>query len=177
MKYCLKCVLPETRPSISFDEAGICSGCHGHFRKETGIDWAEREREFLSLVNSAKGKNAAYDCIVPVSGGKDSWYQIIKAKSFGLSVLAVTWKTHGRTEIGRKNLEALVQNLNVDHIEYTISPDVERRFTEAAFTETGVSGLPMHGYFHHPIEIGNSNAGAIGYLGRKSSTRVWWRDK
>lgn len=144
MKYCIKCILPETRPSIYFDQSGLCSGCLGHLIKEREVDWVSRERQFISLVADAKSKGCSYDCIVPVSGGKDSWYQVIMAQKYGLDVLAVTWKTHGRTPAGQKNIDKLVQQLNVDHIEYTIAPDTDRRFTKIAFEETGVSGLPMH---------------------------------
>lgn len=144
MKYCVNCILPDTRPSIYFNEAGICSGCLGHIRKANEINWESREADFVSLVENIKSKSTTYDCIVPVSGGKDSWYQVIKAKEYGLSVLAVTWRTHGRTSVGQKNLDRLIENLKVDHVEYTIAPDVEKRFTKIAFEETGVSGLPMH---------------------------------
>jgi tRNA(Ile)-lysidine synthase TilS/MesJ len=116
----------------------------GHKRKQNEINWESRKAEFISLVKKIKSESTTYDCIVPVSGGKDSWYQVIKAKEYGLNVLAVTWRTHGRTAVGQKNLEKLIEKLSVDHIEYTISPDVEKRFTKVAFEETGVSGLPMH---------------------------------
>jgi N-acetyl sugar amidotransferase len=98
------------------------------------------------LVSEAKSRaRGTYDCIVPVSGGKDSWYQVAVAKKeLGLSVLTVTWKTPGRTELGQRNLDALVENLGVDHIDFTISPDVERRFMIAAFEEKGATAIPMH---------------------------------
>ena len=107
MKYCIKCILPETRPSIYFEQSGLCSGCLGHFKKEKEIDWSSRELEFKTLVAEAKSKSTSYDCIVPVSGGKDSWYQVIMAQKYGLNVLAVTWKTHGRTLVGQKNIDKL----------------------------------------------------------------------
>jgi N-acetyl sugar amidotransferase len=154
MRYCTQCILPDTRPGISLDANGVCTACHGHRDKETRIDWTAREAAFQILVEQTKARSQGYDCIVPVSGGKDSWYQVIMAKKFGLSVLAVTWRTPARTEIGQKNLEGMIQNLGVDHIDYTVSPDVERRFMKAAFEERGTTGLPMHmALFAIPIRL------------------------
>ena len=91
----------------------------------------------------AKKKSASYDCIIPVSGGKDSWYQVIKAKEAQLKVLCVTWKTPGRTKIGQKNLNSLIAKLNVDHIDFTIDPEVEKKFMIASFEQKGATGIPM----------------------------------
>ena len=132
MTYCKRCILPDTRPGITIDEFGICSACRGHDLKENGIDWKAREQDFAKLADAAKQRSAGYDCIVPVSGGKDSWYQIIKAQEYGLNVLAVTWRTPARTEIGQRNLDEMIRSLGVDHIDYSINPDVERRFMVAA---------------------------------------------
>lgn len=155
MRYCTQCILPDTRPGIRLDENGVCTACHGHRDKEMRIDWAARAKAFDQLVAETKDRSTSYDCIVPVSGGKDSWYQIIKAKEAGLTVLAVTWRTPARTEIGQRNLDAMIRNLAVDHIDYTIDPDVERRFMKAAYEERGTTGLPMHmALFAIPIRLG-----------------------
>lgn len=154
MTYCNRCILPDTRPGIVIDDEGVCSACRGHDLKETGIDWKAREKDFSALVASAKERATGYDCIVPVSGGKDSWYQIIRAQEYGMTVLAVTWRTPARTEIGQRNLDEMIRCLGVDHIDYTIDPDVERRFMLAAFEEVGATGLPMHmALFAIPIRL------------------------
>lgn len=144
MRYCTRCILPDTRPGITINADGVCSGCVGHDFKESGIDWAARGAELHRVVAEAKKRATSYDCIVPVSGGKDSWYQVVKAKELGLRPLAVTWRTPGLTEIGRRNLDAMIDKLKVDHIWYTISPETERRFMVAAFEKRGDPGLPMH---------------------------------
>ncbi len=136
--------MPDTRPGIFLDEEGICSGCHGYHDKTTTIDWRDRALKFEQLISWAKNKSTTYDCIIPVSGGKDSWYQVIKAKEANLKVLCVTWKTPGRTDIGQKNLDALVAKLNVDHIDFTIDPEVEKKFMIASFERKGATGIPMH---------------------------------
>ena len=154
MIYCRICILPDTRPGITLDENGVCSACLGHRDKEELIDWDERARQFQELVDRAKSRAGSYDCVVPVSGGKDSWYQVIKAQEYGLNVLAITWRTPARTEIGQRNLDLMISKLGVDHIDWTINPDVERRFMKAAFERLGATGLPMHmALFAIPIRL------------------------
>lgn len=144
MRYCTRCILPDTRPGISLDAEGVCTACRGHDDKEARIDWDARAAAFDGIVAEAKARSTGYDCIVPVSGGKDSWYQVITAKEHGLKVLAVTWRTPGRTEIGQRNLDAMISRLGVDHIDYTIDPEVERRFMIAAYERKGATAIPMH---------------------------------
>ena len=154
MKYCSSCVLPDTRPGITIGADGVCSACKGHEDKEKGIDWAARADAFATLVADAKARSSGHDCIVPVSGGKDSWYQVIKAKEHGLKVLGVTWRTPARTAIGQRNLDAMIDRLGIDHIDYSISPEVERRFLKAAYERVGATALPMHmALFAIPIRL------------------------
>tara|TARA_B100000886_G_scaffold275859_1_gene199796 strand:+ start:962 stop:2101 length:1140 start_codon:yes stop_codon:yes gene_type:complete len=143
MKYCKKCILPDSRPGIFLDNEGICSGCKGHILKDK-INWNKRYKELLKIIKDAKKKSTNYHCIVPISGGKDSWYQVILAKKLGLKILGITWKTPARTPLGEKNLINLLQKLKIDHIDYSISQDVEKKFMIAAFEKSGDSGLPMH---------------------------------
>lgn len=154
MQYCKRCVLPDTRPGILLDDEGVCSACRGHEDKKHRIDWAARARAFDEIVADAKARSSGYDCIVPVSGGKDSWYQVIRCREMGLKVLGVTWRTPARTPVGQRNLDRMIEKLGVDHIDYTISPDVERRFTKAAFVKKGATAIPMHmALFAIPIRL------------------------
>jgi len=114
MKYCKKCILPDSRPSIFLDKQGICSGCNGHLLKDKNINWKKRYSELLKIVKKVKEKSNNYHCIVPISGGKDSWYQVILAKKLGLKILGVTWKTPARTPLGEKNLLNLLKKLNIE---------------------------------------------------------------
>ncbi|MEX2643695.1 MAG: N-acetyl sugar amidotransferase [Acetobacterales bacterium] len=144
MKYCVRCVLPDTRPGIEFDDKGVCSGCRAHERKSAlVVDWEARTRELDGIVAHARARRAPYDCIVPVSGGKDSTWQVIRCKELGLKVLAVTWRTPGRTAVGQRNLDNLIR-FGVDHIDFSIDPGVESRFMLRTLEETGSSGVPMH---------------------------------
>ena len=155
MKYCATCVTPWNRPNIQFDADGRCN-CATATEKRA-IDWPSRERDFLAVVANAKraaeANGSGHDCLVPVSGGKDSTWQIVTCLEHGLKPLAVTWRPPGRTAIGQRNLENLIK-LGVDHIDYSISPDVERRFTLAAFERLGIPALPMHmAIFSIPLQI------------------------
>lgn len=143
MRYCVRCVLPNTRPGLALDADGVCSGCRGHERKRRDIDWDRRRAELASIFAQAKTRSRGYDCIVPVSGGKDSTWQVVACLEHGLRVLAVTWRTPGRTRLGQANLDNVIR-LGVDHIDYSINPEVERTFMLKALERTGSTGVPMH---------------------------------
>jgi N-acetyl sugar amidotransferase len=151
VKYCATCITPWNRPNIRFDAAGRCN-CATSADKRA-IDWAARERDFRDVVANAKARSRGYDCLVPVSGGKDSTWQIVTCLEHGLKPLAVTWRAPGRTAIGQRNLDNLIR-LGVDHIDYSISPEVEKKFTLLAFEKYGTTALPMHmAIFSIPLRI------------------------
>lgn len=152
MKYCRVCVMPDTRPNITLNKDGTCNACVTHATKRN-IDWKTRESNFRMVVRHAQAKNKSYDCVIPVSGGKDSTWQVVKCLEYGLHPLAVTWKTPGRTEIGARNLANLI-NLGVDHIDYQINPQVEKKFMYQALGRYGSSAIPMHmALFSIPLTI------------------------
>ncbi len=152
MRWCRACLLPDTRPNLSIGDDGICNACTTHGTK-SDIDWTARAMAFGRIVEHAKLRSIGYDCLIPVSGGKDSTWQVVTCLEAGLKPLAVTWKTPGRTTIGAANLENLVK-LGVDHIDYQVNPDVERRFMSAALIRFGDPGIPMHmALFSIPLAI------------------------
>jgi N-acetyl sugar amidotransferase len=145
-------VLPDSRPNLVIGDDGICNACKTHGGKHA-IDWAGREAAFRTVVENAKARSAGYDCLIPVSGGKDSTWQVVKCLEYGLTPLAVTWKTPARTAVGQSNLDNLVA-LGVDHIDYKINPKVEARFMVRAFERYGSTALPMHmALFNIPLSI------------------------
>ncbi len=153
MKWCNKCILPDSRPGISINQNGTCNACSSHVLKAEAIDWVEREKQFKSLVQTVKTKSKGFDCIVPVSGGKDSTWQVVKCLEHGLRPLAVTWKTPARTKIGQDNLDNLV-NLGVDHIDWQVNPLVEKKFMLKAFRKYGSTAIPMHmALFNIPLML------------------------
>jgi N-acetyl sugar amidotransferase len=152
MKYCKRCILPDTRPNLVLDAEGVCNACRNHGTKPA-IDWAARAQAFRKVAEGAKAKSDGYDCLVPVSGGKDSTWQVITCLEHGLRPLAVTWKTPGRTPIGQANLDNLV-SLGVDHIDYAISPKIEAKFMLESLRRYGDTAIPMHmALFNIPLKI------------------------
>ncbi len=154
MKWCNSCVLPDTRPNLLIDENGVCNACKNHGTKRD-IDWTSRAEQLRSVADWAKqsADPTGYDCVIPVSGGKDSTWQTIRCLELGLRPLAVTWKTPARTAIGQQNLDNLI-SLGVDHIDYRINPKVEARFMVKAFERCGSTAIPMHmALYNIPLTI------------------------
>jgi N-acetyl sugar amidotransferase len=141
-RYCRNCVLPDTRPGVHLGPEGICNGCR-NARIKAATDWSAREAAFRELVERAKSRRSDYDCVIPVSGGKDSYWQVVTCLRHGLRPLCVTYVFPGRTALGEHNLRNLVR-LGVHHLEIRVNPVVERRFILKAFRRTGISGLPAH---------------------------------
>lgn len=136
-------MIPDTRPGIRLDGFGVCSACRSHEKKFSSIDWGDRRRKFEGIVASTKALGRRYDCVIPVSGGKDSTWQVVKCLEYGLHPLAVTWKPPARTAIGAANLSNLI-GLGIDHIDFSINPEVERKFLYRALERYGSTAIPMH---------------------------------
>lgn len=152
MRWCRQCILPDTRPNLVLGPDGICNACATH-DVTSAVDWEARQEMFHQVVDNAKASASTFDCVVPVSGGKDSTWQVVTCLEHGLHPLAVTWKTPARTEIGARNLANLIE-LGVDHIDYQVSPSVERRFMLRALAERGDPAIPMHmALFSIPLTI------------------------
>ena len=114
--------MPETAPGIRFDDMGICSGCQSHEQKMR-INWKVREEKFRETLNRFKeqaGDN--YDCLVPISGGKDSIFQLhIITRIYGMQPLAVTFSHNWFSETGWYNLWNCLEKMDVDHVMFTPS--------------------------------------------------------
>ncbi len=154
-RYCARCVLPDTRPGLRIGADGVCEACANHARRPH-VDWDARAAQLAERFNDARRRANGYDCVIPVSGGKDSTWQVATCLRHGLRVLAVTWRTPGRTSIGQQNLDNLIA-LGVDHIDYTINPRVERAFMRAALEKTGSTAVPMHmAMYAIPLRVATS---------------------
>lgn len=143
IQYCTRCVTPSTRPKLSFNLKGVCSACTGAEEKKE-INWKEREKELTSIFNKYKSKGNKYDCIVPVSGGKDSIYQVHVVKNvYHLNPLCITFRTDSRTKIGEHNIQCL-RNMGVDHIDFTPNPVGFKKLCRKTFEEVGDCSLADH---------------------------------
>ena len=103
MKFCTKCLYPDTKPHLSFDDYGVCAACNSYINRSL-IDWKSRKKELLNILDKYR-KSDEYDCIVPVSGGKDSTYQVLQAINLGMNPLAVVVETCDLSDIGKRNIE------------------------------------------------------------------------
>lgn len=146
--YCKNCILPDTRPNLYIDKiSNLCSVCSKLNNKEKKKNWKKRSIEFKKIIKKIKKQNAIYDCIIPVSGGKDSTWQVLTALRYGLKPLCITWRSPARNIIGQKNLDNLIR-LGVDHIDITVNPKVERYLTLKTFKKFGNPLIPMHMALH-----------------------------
>lgn len=151
LRYCRLCILPHTRPNLQIDAAGNCNCAAGAAAKK--IDWAQRRRAWQRLVKASRARRASYDCVIPVSGGKDSTWQVLTALQWGLRPLAVTWKSPARSKLGEANLQNLIR-LGVDHLDFTINPRVEKKFIWKTFQKFGSPAIPMHMAIHAiPLQV------------------------
>ena len=154
MKYCQKCLYPDTKPELIFDENGVCSACNSIIFKDK-IDWNLRKNQLDQIFEKYRNNNdSTYDCIIPVSGGKDSHYQayVIKEK-FGLNPLLVNFHPIDFTDIGRKNMENL-KSLGMDCIEFTPNPIIYKKLSRFGLNELGDFEWPEHiGIFTIPVQI------------------------
>ncbi len=153
IRYCKKCIMPETKPDLYIDKNGICSACR-YFENRTEINWIKRKKELQKILNYYRSKNRQnYDCIIPVSGGKDSHFQTITMLELGMNPLCVTATTDKLTEIGRRNIES-IKNLGVDCLEVSVNPIVRRKINRLALTQIGDISWPEHvTIFTVPVHI------------------------
>jgi len=124
--FCKKCIISNQRPNsavefkhtketkkstIGFSEDGVCDACKQVERKNTDINWEDREKELIELCDKYRRSDGQYDCLVPGSGGKDSFYaaHMLKYK-YGMHPLTVTWAPHMYTEWGWKNFQAWIHS-------------------------------------------------------------------
>lgn len=138
MKYCKKCVMPDTRPGSIFDQEGVCQACR-NYEKRGEVNWGARFEELESLCEKYRREDGYYDCVVAVSGGKDSHFLTYMMKErMGMNPLLVCVAdpfTH--TAAGIHNLRNLGESFGCDIIVFNMSIDLFRRVTRIGFEELG----------------------------------------
>jgi N-acetyl sugar amidotransferase len=154
IRFCKKCLFPETKPDLFFNEDVICSACIAAEEKNKDIDWKQREIEFNKIIEDYKLPDGqiGYDCLIPVSGGKDSTYQAYVMKEvYGLNPLCVCFETTSVTDVGQKNLDNL-SKMGIDVIHFKKNHDVYRKMVIESFKRTGDEMWPNHiGIFTIPV--------------------------
>ena len=146
--FCKNCVISNQRPAsipefshtkerenakyMNIDKDGVCDACKQAEIKEKKINWDNREEELLKLLDRYRKSDGSYDCLVPGSGGKDSFYQshILKYK-YGMNPLTITWPPILYTEYGYRNFQNWLDS-GFDNISFTRNPMVMKKLTKLA---------------------------------------------
>src|ERR1700730_4923939 len=154
MNYCVRCCMPESNEGIKFDEMGICQACQSSEQK-IHIDWTARERQLRQLLEHYQSLNNDYDCIVPISGGKDSTFQLhVITKVYGLRPLAVTFSHNWFTETGKYNLQNCIEKFNVDHIMFSPNRELINKLARESLYQLGESCWHCHsGVGAFPLQV------------------------
>lgn len=121
LRRCTRCVLPETFPFITFDEHGVCSQCHNHIPlKHLGIN------RLKSDLDRYRSKSGGPDCLIPLSGGRDSCYSLhLIKKELGLNPIAYTYDWGMVTDLARRNISRMCGSLGIEHI--LIAADIKKK--------------------------------------------------
>ncbi len=170
-----KNVLTDRKPTIAFDENGVCAACRYHEIKEHKIDWQSREQQLVELCGQFRSKAGYYDCVVPGSGGKDSSFTAHTLKyRYGMHPLTVTWTPHVYTNVGFANLQKWI-HAGFDNILFSPNGRVHRLVTRLAFENlchpfqpfiigqrhiapkfSAIYGIPLVFYGENQAEYGNN---------------------
>ena len=140
--WCKNCLNMSTRPRIEFDDKGWCNACQW-MEEKTTMDWRLREKELIQLLDKHRSTTGDFDCIVPVSGGKDGSYVAYNLKhKYGMNPLTVTVKPALSLDVGDKNLFNFIQS-GYSHIHISCNPVILDRLNKYGFIE---KGFPYYGW-------------------------------
>ncbi|MEA3223798.1 MAG: N-acetyl sugar amidotransferase, partial [Thermodesulfobacteriota bacterium] len=137
MKYCKRCIMPDTRPGLVLDDEGVCNACRWQESK-TLIDWEAHRSQLQGIADQARTNTyGSWDCVVGVSGGKDStWQALFLRDEIGLNPLLVSYVGPDVTEIGRNNINNL-SNLGFDVLSLKPNPRIARLLSKKSFYDFG----------------------------------------
>jgi len=123
LKRCSRCILPETTPNITFDKDGVCNFCHSHIKVQY-----EGETKLKELLYSHRKDSNKYDCVLGISGGRDSSYALLKlVKDYNLKVLAVNYENPFTDPQAKTNIDNAVEALNVDVVSFKLKNNIHER--------------------------------------------------
>jgi N-acetyl sugar amidotransferase len=139
MQVCTRCLYHSSHPlHLTFDNQGLCSGCLVHEEKDQ-LDWSERAKRLGSIFESYRNTSGYnYDCIVPVSGARDSYFTVHVVKNvYGMNPLLVTYNKQYNTAVGIRNLANLRIRFNCDIMTLTVNPDTVKKITRSTIRRFG----------------------------------------
>ena len=136
VQWCKRCLMSNQRPRIIFDKDGVCSGClHNNYKQK--VNWNEREKELIELLDKHRRNDGHWDVIVPSSGGKDSGFVAHQLKyKYNMNPLTVTWSPLEYTDIGRQNLQSHIDS-GLSNLLYTPNGKLQRKLAKLCFEELG----------------------------------------
>ncbi|MBS3133759.1 N-acetyl sugar amidotransferase [Candidatus Woesearchaeota archaeon] len=155
LRYCVRCCMPATNIGMKFDELGICLACRSSEEK-MHINWLERQEQLKKILDKYKGSAGNnYDCIIPVSGGKDSCFQLhVLTKIYGMKPLAVTFSHNWYSKTGWYNLWNMLDKLNVDHIMFTPNRNLINKLAKQSLKGIGDPCWHCHmGVGSFPLQV------------------------
>jgi N-acetyl sugar amidotransferase len=155
INYCLRCCVPETQEGVDFDDMGICTACRSSEDK-MHIDWSAREKQLRLILNDAKAKAGnGYDCVLPISGGKDSFFQAhVLTKVYGLKPLAVTFNQNWVSETGFYNLQRCLEVFDLDHFQFTPARGLVNKLAKKSLDAIGDACWHCHsGVGAFPLQV------------------------
>jgi N-acetyl sugar amidotransferase len=181
--------MPETQEGLKFDALGICQACQSSEQK-IHIDWVEREKSLRAILDNAKSKAGNnYDCIIPISGGKDSTFQLyVLTQIYGMKPLAVTFSHNWFSEVGWYNLYNSLEKFNVDHIMFTPNRGLVNKLARRSLSgigdacwhcHAGVGAFPLQAAVRFKIPLlvwGESIAESSGRASYKDPVHKFDRD-
>ena len=136
LKWCSNCLSMSTRPRITFDSRGFCNACRWMEKKKI-LDWNSREKELIKLLDKHRSKTGGFDCLVPVSGGKDGSYVAYNLKhKYNMNPLALTVTPALSLDLGDENLKAFVAS-GYNHISVNPAYEAMRILNKNGFIEMG----------------------------------------
>jgi N-acetyl sugar amidotransferase len=139
MIYCVRCLYPANHPlNIVIDDDGLCSGCRVHEEKDR-LDWNERSERLRRIFDEYRSRSGrSYDCIIPVTGARDSYFVVHLVKYvYGMNPLLVTYNKHYNTQIGIRNLNYLRSLMDCDLLHQMVGPQRLKRITRATIDRLG----------------------------------------
>ena len=155
LTYCIRCCTPETQEGVTFDDMGICTACRSSEEK-MHIDWSEREKDLRRILDEAKEKSGAnYDCILLISGGKDSFFQAhVLVNVYKMKPLAVTFSHNWFSETGFYNLQLCLEVFNLDHLQFTPARGLVNKLARKSLGVIGDSCWHCHsGVGAFPLQV------------------------
>jgi len=156
IRYCKNCLFPETKPDLFFNDEGVCSACFASEQKDESINWDQRKEDFFKVIERYKKKDneQGYDCLIPVSGGKDSTYQAYFIKEVcGMNPLCVCFETTAVTELGQRNLDN-ISKMGIDVIHFKKNYNAYKTMVIEGFKRVGDEMWPNHiGIFTIPVNL------------------------